>query len=150
MIFLIIIGADLFGYFMALSQLPLAMATWLIHLNVGAMGVLWIILVVYLILGCVMDELAIILLTVPIFFPVVMQLGFDPIWFGVIVVVTVQIGLVSPPVGLNVFVIAGMARDVPMPRIFRGIMPFLAAMVVLLVVLTAWPDLALILPRSMK
>ena len=150
MIFLIIIGADLFGYFMALSQLPLAMATWLIHLNVGALGVLWIILALYLILGCVMDELAIILLTVPIFFPVVMQLGFDPIWFGVIIVVTVQIGLVSPPVGLNVFVIAGMARDVPIPRIFRGIMPFLAAMVVLLVLLTAWPDLALILPRNMK
>jgi tripartite ATP-independent transporter DctM subunit len=150
MIFLIIIGADLFGYFMALSQLPLAMANWLIHLNVGAMGVLWIILVLYLILGCVMDELAIILLTVPIFFPVVMQLGFDPIWFGVVIVVTVQIGLVSPPVGLNVFVIAGMARDVPMPRIFRGIMPVLAAMVVLLVALTVWPDLALILPRNMK
>jgi len=150
MIFLIIIGADLFGYFMALSQLPLAMANWLIHLNVGAMGVLWIILVLYLILGCVMDELAIILLTVPIFFPVVMQLGFDPIWFGVIIVVTVQIGLVSPPVGLNVFVIAGMARDVPLTKIFRGIMPFLAAMFVLLVLLTVWPDLALILPRNMK
>jgi len=97
-----------------------------------------------------MDELAIILLTVPIFFPVVTQLGFDPIWFGVIIVVTVQIGLVSPPVGLNVFVIAGMARDVPMPKIFRGIMPFLAAMIVLLVLLTIWPDLALILPRHMK
>lgn len=150
MIFLIIIGADLFGYFMALSQLPLAMANWLIHLHVGALGVLWIILILYLILGCVMDELAIILLTVPIFFPVVTQLGFDPIWFGVIIVVTVQIGLVSPPVGLNVFVIAGMARDVPMPKIFRGIMPFLAAMVVLLVLLTIWPDLALILPRHMK
>ena len=150
MIFLIIIGADLFGYFMALSQLPLAMATWLIHLNVGAFGVLWIILVLYLVLGCVMDELAIILLTVPIFFPVVMQLGFDPIWFGVIIVVTVQIGLVSPPVGLNVFVIAGMARDVPLPRIFRGILPFLAAMFVLLVLLTLWPEMALILPRSMK
>jgi C4-dicarboxylate transporter DctM subunit len=150
MIFLIIIGADLFGYFMALSQLPLAMANWLIHLHVGALGVLWIILVLYLILGCVMDELAIILLTVPIFFPVVTQLGFDPIWFGVIIVVTVQIGLVSPPVGLNVFVIAGMARDVPIPKIFRGIMPFLAAMIVLLVLLTIWPDLALILPRHMK
>ena len=150
MIFLIVIGADLFGYFMALSQLPLAMASWLIHLNVGALGVLWIILVLYLVLGCVMDELAIILLTVPIFFPVVMQLGFDPIWFGVMIVVTVQIGLVSPPVGLNVFVIAGMARDVPIPRIFRGIMPFLGAMVVLLVLLTMWPDLALILPRTMK
>jgi tripartite ATP-independent transporter DctM subunit len=150
MIFLIIIGADLFGYFMALSQLPLAMASWLIHLHVGALGVLWIILILYLILGCVMDELAIILLTVPIFFPVVTQLGFDPIWFGVIIVVTVQIGLVSPPVGLNVFVIAGMARDVPMPKIFRGIMPFLAAMIVLLVLLTIWPGLALILPRHMK
>jgi C4-dicarboxylate transporter, DctM subunit len=150
MIFLIIIGADLFGYFMALSQLPLAMANWLIHLHVGALGVLWIILIVYLILGCVMDELAIILLTVPIFFPVVTQLGFDPIWFGVIIVVTVQIGLVSPPVGLNVFVIAGMARDVPMPKIFRGIMPFLAAMLVLLVLLTIWPDLALTLPRQMR
>ena len=150
MIFLIVIGADLFGYFMALSQLPLAMANWLIHLNVGALGVLWIILVLYLILGCVMDELAIILLTVPIFFPVVMQLGFDPIWFGVIIVVTVQIGLVSPPVGLNVFVIAGMAREVGLPKIFRGIMPFLAAMVALLVLLIAWPDLALILPRTMK
>ncbi len=150
MIFLIVIGADLFGYFMALSQLPLAMANWLIHLHVGALGVLWIILVLYLILGCVMDELAIILLTVPIFFPVVMQLGFDPIWFGVIIVVTVQIGLVSPPVGLNVFVIAGMAREVGLPKIFRGIMPFLAAMIVLLVALTVWPDLALILPRNMR
>jgi C4-dicarboxylate transporter DctM subunit len=150
MIFLIIIGADLFGYFMALSQLPLAMANWLIHLNVGAFGVLWIILILYLILGCVMDELAIILLTVPIFFPVVSQLGFDPIWFGVIIVVTVQIGLVSPPVGLNVFVIAGMARDVPMPKIFRGILPFLVAMIALLVLLTLWPGLALVLPRHMK
>jgi C4-dicarboxylate transporter, DctM subunit len=150
MIFLLIIGADLFGYFMALSQLPLAMASWLIHLNAGAMLVLWIILVLYLILGCVMDELAIILLTVPIFFPAVMQLGFDPIWFGVLIVVAVQIGLVSTPVGLNVLVIARMARDVPMPRIFRGIMPFLAAMIVVLVLLTVWPDFALVLPRNMK
>jgi C4-dicarboxylate transporter DctM subunit len=150
MIFLIVIGADLVGYFMALSQLPLAMANWLVHLNVGAMGVLWIILILYLILGCVMDELAIILLTVPIFFPVVTQLGFDPIWFGVIIVVTVQIGLVSPPVGLNVFVIAGKARDVPIPKIFRGIMPFLAAMVVLLILLTIWPEIALILPGQMR
>ena len=150
MVFLIIVGADLSGYFMALSQLPLVMATWLIHLNVGALGVLRIILVLYLMLGCVMDELAIILLPVPIYFLVVMQVGLDPIWFGVIIAVTVQIELVSPPVGLNVYVIVGMARDVPIARIFRGIMPFLAAMVVLLVLLTVWPDLALILPRNMK
>jgi tripartite ATP-independent transporter DctM subunit len=150
MIFLIVIGADLFGYFMALSQLPMALAGWLTTLPVGPVVVLGIIITVYLILGCLMDELAIILLTVPIFFPVVTALGYDPIWFGVVIVVTVQIGLVSPPVGLNVFVISGMARDVPMAAIFRGIMPFLAAMIVLLALLTVWPDMALILPRTMK
>ncbi len=94
--------------------------------------------------------LAIILLTLPIFFPVVTALGHDPIWFGVIIVVNVQIGLKSPPVALNVFVIAGMARDVRIASIFRGIIPFLAAMLVLLVLLALWPDLALILPRTMK
>jgi C4-dicarboxylate transporter DctM subunit len=150
MIFLIIIGADLFGYFMALSQLPMAMAEWLSHLQVGAVTVLWLIVAVYLVLGCLMDELAMILLTVPIFFPVVMALGFDPIWFGVMIVGVVQFGLIAPPVALNVFVVAGMARTVPIAQIFRGIMPFLAAMLVLLVLLTIWPDLALMLPRTMK
>ena len=150
MIFLIIIGADLFGYFMALSQLPLALADWLAHLDVGRITVLWIIVVVYLVLGCLMDELAMILLTVPIFFPVITRLGFDPIWFGVMIVGVVQFGLIAPPVALNVFVIAGMARTVPIAQIFRGIMPFLAAMLVLLVLLTLWPDLALMLPRTMK
>ncbi len=89
-------------------------------------------------------------MTVPIFFPVITALGFDPIWFGVIIAVTVQAGLISPPVGLNVFVIAGMARDVPMASIFRGVMPFLAAMIVLMVLLTTWPEMALVLPRTMK
>ncbi len=150
MIFLIIIGADLFGYFMALSQTPLALAGWLVSLKVGPVVVIWIIIVVYLVLGCLMDELAMILLTVPIFFPVVMALGFDPIWFGVMIVAVVQFGLIAPPVALNVFVIAGIAKDVPIATIFRGIMPFLAAMIVLMILLTAWPDLALILPRHMK
>ena len=90
------------------------------------------------------------MLTVPIFFPVVKAIGYDPIWFGVIIVVVVQIGLIAPPVGLNVFVIGGMARDVPLTTIYRGIMPFLAAMLVLLALLTMWPGLALTLPRSMK
>jgi C4-dicarboxylate transporter DctM subunit len=150
MIFLIIIGADLFGYFMALSQTPMALAAWLVSLKVGPVVVIWIIIVVYLVLGCLMDELAMILLTVPIFFPVVMALGFDPIWFGVMIVAVVQFGLIAPPVALNVFVIAGIAKDVPIATIFRGIMPFLAAMIILMILLTAWPDLALILPRHMK
>jgi tripartite ATP-independent transporter DctM subunit len=150
MIFLIIIGADLFGYFMALSQLPLALAAWLTQLQVGPVTVLWIIIAVYLVLGCLMDELAMILLTVPIFFPVITTLGFDPIWFGVMIVGVVQFGLIAPPVALNVFVIAGMARTVPIAQIFRGIMPFLAAMLVLLILLTVWPGMALLLPRTMK
>jgi tripartite ATP-independent transporter DctM subunit len=150
MIFLIVIGADLFGYFMALSQTPLAMASWLASLKVGPVVVIWVIIAVYLVLGCLMDELAMILLTVPIFFPVVSTLGFDPIWFGVIIVAVVQFGLIAPPVALNVFVIAGIAEDVPVATIFRGITPFLVAMVVLMLLLTVWPDLALILPRNMK
>jgi C4-dicarboxylate transporter, DctM subunit len=89
-------------------------------------------------------------LTVPIFFPVVTAVGYDPIWFGVIIVVVVQIGLIAPPVGLNVFVIGGMARDVPLDTIYRGILPFLAAKIVLLVLLTLWPGMALLLPSTMR
>lgn len=97
-----------------------------------------------------MDELAMILLTVPIFFPVITAVGYDPIWFGVIIVVVVQVGLIAPPVGLNVFVIGGMARDVPLATIYRGIMPFLLAQIVLLVLLTLWPGMALLLPGTMQ
>jgi C4-dicarboxylate transporter, DctM subunit len=150
MIFFIVIGADLFGYFMALSQLPLSLAAWLTSANAGPATVLWLVFAVYFVLGCLMDELAIILLTVPIFFPVMTALGYDPIWFGVVIVLTVQIGLISPPVALNVFIIAGMAREVPIASIFRGITPFLVAMVVLMVLLTMWPDIALVLPRQMR
>jgi C4-dicarboxylate transporter, DctM subunit len=112
--------------------------------------VLWAIILTYIVLGALMDELAMILLTVPIFFPVVTAIGYDPIWFGVVIVVVVQIGLIAPPVGLNVFVIGGMARDVPLATIYRGAMPFLVAMIVLLVILTLWPGLALLLPSQMR
>jgi tripartite ATP-independent transporter DctM subunit len=150
MVFFIIIGADLFGYFMALSQMPMALAAWLGELRVAPVVVLWTIIATYILLGALMDELAMILLTVPIFFPVVTALGYDPIWFGVIIVLVVQIGLIAPPIGMNVFVIGGMARDVPLATIYRGIMPFLAAMIVLLGLLTVWPGLALLLPANMK
>jgi tripartite ATP-independent transporter DctM subunit len=150
MVFFIVIGADLFGYFMALSQMPMQLAAWLGRLQAAPVVVLWAIIVTYIILGALMDELAMILLTVPIFFPVIMAVGYDPIWFGVIIVVVVQIGLIAPPVGLNVFVIGGMARDVPLATIYRGILPFLVAQIVLLILLTLWPGMALLLPGSMK
>ncbi len=150
MIFFIVIGADLFGYFMALSQMPMRLAAWLSGLHVAPVIVLWAIIATYIVLGALMDELAMILLTVPIFFPVVTAVGYDPIWFGVIIVVVVQIGLIAPPVGLNVFVIGGMARDVPLATIYRGIMPFLVAQIALLVLLTLWPEMALLLPSTMQ
>jgi C4-dicarboxylate transporter, DctM subunit len=149
MVFFIVIGADLFNYFMALSQMPMRLAGWLAQMQVAPVIVLWAIIGTYIVLGALMDELAMILLTVPIFFPVVTGIGYDPIWFGVIIVVVVQIGLIAPPVGLNVFVIGGMARDVPLPTIYRGIMPFLACQILLLVVLTLWPRIALLLPSTM-
>jgi C4-dicarboxylate transporter DctM subunit len=150
MVFFIVIGADLFGYFMTLSQMPMRLAGWLAGLHVAPVVVLWTIILTYILLGALMDELAMILLTVPIFFPVVTALGYDPIWFGVIIVVVVQIGLIAPPIGLNVFVIGGMARDVPLATIYRGILPFLAMQIVLLVVLTLWPGMALLLPSTMR
>jgi tripartite ATP-independent transporter DctM subunit len=150
MVFFIVIGADLFGYFMALSQFPMRLAGWFTHMQVAPVVVLWSIIATYIVLGALMDELAMILLTVPIFFPIVKSLGYDPIWFGVVIVVVVQIGLIAPPIGLNVFVIGGIARDVPLTTIYRGIMPFLAAMIVLLVLLTLWPQLALLLPGTMR
>jgi tripartite ATP-independent transporter DctM subunit len=150
MVFFIVIGADLFGYFMALSQMPMQLAAWLGHLQAAPVVVLWAIIITYIILGALMDELAMILLTVPIFFPVITAVGYDPIWFGVIIVVVVQIGLIAPPVGLNVFVIGGMARDVPLATIYRGIMPFLVAQIVLLLLLTLWPGMALLLPSTMR
>ncbi len=150
MVFFIVIGADLFGYFMALSQMPMRLAGWFAEMQLAPVVVLWLIIATYVLLGALMDELAMILLTVPIFFPVIQSIGYDPIWFGVIIVVVVQIGLLAPPVGLNVFVIGGMARDVPLPTIYRGVMPFVAAQIVLLILLTLWPGLALMLPATMR
>jgi TRAP-type C4-dicarboxylate transport system permease large subunit len=126
------------------------LAGWFTQMQMAPVVVLWSIIVTYIVLGALMDELAMILLTVPIFFPIVKSLGYDPIWFGVIIVVVVQIGLIAPPVGLNVFVIGGMARDVPLTAIYRGVMPFLAMQIVLLVLLTLWPRMALLLPGTMR
>lgn len=145
-IMLIVVGAYLFGYFLTITQFTQNAVEFLVHLPVGPYGVLALIMVGYLVLGAVMDELAMILLTVPIVFPAMMQLGFDPVWFGVIVVMAVTFGMICPPVGMNVFVINSIARDVPLGSIYKGTMPFIAVDVVRLLILCAFPALSLWLP----
>jgi len=142
----IVVGAFLFGYFLTITQFTQNAVDWLVNLPIGAYGVLALVMVGYFILGAVMDELAMILLTVPIVFPAMTLLGFDPVWFGVIVVMAVTFGMICPPVGMNVFVINSIARDVPLTRIYRGTMPFIAVDVLRLVILCAFPGLALWLP----
>jgi C4-dicarboxylate transporter, DctM subunit len=146
----ILIGAVILGYFLAVTQLPMRLAEMLAASGLSPTMIMLMIIAAYLVMGAFMDELAMILLTVPILFPVVQAMGYDPIWFGVIVVIVCQAGMIAPPVGINVFVISGMVKDVPMAHIYRGILPFLAAMVVLLAILMVVPEIALYLPRTMR
>ena len=145
----IVLGAYLFGYFLTITQFTQKSIDFLVHLPVGAYGVLAIVMLGYLILGALMDELAMILLTVPIVFPAMMHLGFDPVWFGVIIVMAVTFGMICPPVGMNVFVINSIATDIPLTRIYRGTFPFIAMDIVRLVLLCAFPALSLWLPKTM-
>ena len=149
MIFTILIGANIFAYFLTVSQMTDQLSGWVAGLGLNRYAVVLLICLVYIILGCLMDGLAIMVLTLPIVFPLVMELGFDPIWFGVVMTVLLEMGLITPPVGMNVFVISGVARDVPMYTIFRGILPFLAAMFVCLALLIVFPEIALYLPETM-
>ncbi|MFH1652233.1 MAG: TRAP transporter large permease subunit [Chloroflexota bacterium] len=150
MVFLILIGAMIFGYFLAYTRLPFELAGFVTGLNLPPLAILTAVLLVYLALGCIMDSLSLIILTTPIFLPLILALGFDPIWFGVIFVIILEAGLITPPVGMNVYIIKGVAKDVPMETIFRGILPFLAAMIFCIVILTAFPQIALFLPNLMK
>lgn len=150
MIFIIIMGAMILGYFLAVSRLPFELASIIGGLEVNRYIILALILVLYIFLGCLMDSMAMLLITVPIFFPLIMSLGFNPIWFGVVMVRVCEIGLITPPVGLNVFIISGVARDVSMYTIFRGILPFLIADVIHVALLVAVPQISLLLPSLMK
>ena len=149
MIVLIIAGAGVFNSFIAYSRLPFAVADWVGGLPLPPDVVMLLIVFVYMILGCFMDTLAMILLTIPIFFPVAQQLGFDPIWFGVIIVVVCEMGLITPPVGISVFVVKGIMPDIPLYTIFRGIYPFLIAQWVLIFILLFFPEVATYLPHHM-
>jgi TRAP-type C4-dicarboxylate transport system permease large subunit len=116
---------------------------------VGRYGVLVLIMLMYLVLGCLMDAMAMIILTVPIIFPVITALGFDPIWFGIIIVMTVELGLIHPPVGMNVFVIKSVVKEVSFTTIFKGVLPFVATDILRLAILIAFPVIALWLPGRM-
>lgn len=122
-----LIGAIVLGYFLAITQLPMRLAEMLASSGLSPTSIMLMIIAAYLVMGAVMDELAMILLTVPILFPVAQAIGYDQIWFGVIIVIVCQAGMIAPPVGLNVLVVSGMVKDVPMADIYRGILPFLAA-----------------------
>ena len=148
-VFTVLIGALLFGYFLTITQVPQKVTVFLTSLGVGTYGVLALIMLMYLVLGCLMDALAMIILTVPIIFPVVTELGFDPIWFGVIIVMTVELGLIHPPVGMNVFVIKSVIHDVTFSSIFKGVLPFIATDILRLIILIAFPIIALWLPGQM-
>ena len=148
-VLLILIAAHLINPFVALSHLPAEVSRLLTALDLGPRGTLVVILAIYLVLGCFLEGLAMLVLTLPIFMPVVLGLGIDPIWFGVLVVLTLEMGLISPPVGINVFIVKSVARDVPLMDIFRGVMPFWFAMLATLVVLVAVPWISLWLPSMM-
>jgi tripartite ATP-independent transporter DctM subunit len=148
MVFLILIGAFIFNPFLALTGIPQAIAEWVGALNLSPLALIALVTIGYIILGTFLEGFAILVLTIPIVFPMVMAAGFDPIWFGVLVVVLLEMGLISPPLGLNVFVVQGIS-NVPVGQIFRGIMPFWAAMIVCAILLILFPDIALLLPNTM-
>ncbi|HUI16913.1 MAG TPA: TRAP transporter permease [Alphaproteobacteria bacterium] len=148
-VFTILIGALLFGYFLTITETPQKVTAFLTGLGLGSYGVLALIMLMYLVLGCLMDAMAMIILTIPIIFPVIKTLGFDPIWFGVIIVMTVELGLIHPPVGMNVFVIKSVVPEVKFATIFRGVLPFILTDLIRLVILIAFPLLATWLPRTM-
>ena len=145
-VFTVLIGALLFGYFLTITGTPQHVTEFLTGLGVGSYGVLLLILLMYLVLGCLMDAMAMIILTVPIVFPVITSLGFDPIWFGVIIVMTVELGLIHPPVGMNVFVIKSVVGELKFSTIFLGVTPFIVTDLLRLALLVAVPVLATWLP----
>ncbi len=147
MIMLLVASAVIFGRFIAISRIPFALADWAAALDLPSFIVIALILLIYLVLGCFIDALALILLTIPIFLPVAVNvLGYDPIWFGVIIVMVVAMGVITPPVGMNVYIVKGVAGNVPLEVIFRGIWPFLIAIIAALALLISFPQLATFLP----
>lgn len=150
MVLVIVAGATVFGHFLAITRIPYALATWVSELALPNFGIMAFIILVYLVGGCFIDALALILLTIPIFYPVVTNMGYNPIWFGVIIVLVTQMGVITPPVGVNVYVVHGVVKDVPLENIFKGAFPFLVALILCALILIPFPQIALFLPGFMR
>jgi len=147
MVLFILAGATVFGHFLAISNIPFALAEWVENLPLPPLAIMGVLVFIYFIGGFFMDSMALIVVTIPIFFPIVERLGFDPIWFGVMIVLTGEMGVISPPVGVNVFVIKGIAPDIPLEKIFRGIIPFLVAIILVTIILFVFSDIVTFLPN---
>jgi tripartite ATP-independent transporter DctM subunit len=147
MLFFIVIMAFVYAYFLVLTRLPESLVDLVTSLGLSPLAIMLLLIVFYLVLGCFLDSLGMILLTVPVFLPLVIGLGYDPVWFGVLVVLVVEIGLITPPVGMNLFVIRAQQNDIGLGTLYRGVLPFLSAGAVMIVLLLAFPALALWLPR---
>lgn len=147
MVLCIIAGATVFGHFMAVTNIPFMLADWISDLAIPPIMVMAVIILMYLVGGCFMDSMALVVLTVPVLFPVVLRLGFDPIWFGVIIVLVSEMGVITPPVGVNVYVIKGIAPEVALEKIFKGVLPFLVAILINTAICLIFPRLVLFLPK---
>ncbi len=146
MVIVIITGAMIFGRFLAITRIPFNIASWVVSLPFSKISIMAIIFLIYIIGGAVMDALALLLITIPIFFPVAMKLGYDPIWFGVTITIVTTLGAVTPPVGATTYVVGGMAKDVPLERVFRGVAYFLPAYILCIIIMMVFPDVVLFLP----
>jgi tripartite ATP-independent transporter DctM subunit len=150
MLFTILIAATIFSSFVNFTTMPGDLKDWILHLGLSPLMVVGAMMLIYVLLGTIMEELSMVLLTIPVFFPIVTSLGFDPVWFGVLIVLVVQIGLISPPVGMNLFVLNALLEKVTLPQIFRGVWLFVAVLVLALFVCLEYPPLSLWLPSFMK
>ncbi|HMB73974.1 MAG TPA: TRAP transporter large permease subunit, partial [Gammaproteobacteria bacterium] len=148
MIFFVFLGALMFARFIALTQLPVSFAGAITDLGLPSAVVILVLVAFYVVLGCVLETVSMILITVPVFLPLVVGLGYDPVWFGILVVVVAEMGLITPPVGLNIFVIRSQLPEISLTTIYKGVLPYLAAPAALTLLLIVLPELALWLPRA--
>jgi tripartite ATP-independent transporter DctM subunit len=149
MVLLLVAGAVIFGHFLAVTRIPFAVAQWVGGVDLPNWAIVALICLVYLVGGCFIDALALMMLTIPIFYPIILTLGYDPVWFGIIIVLVTQMGVITPPVGINVYVVNGIAQDVALEKIFKGVIPFLLALIVGTGLLVAFPQIVVWLPRLM-
>jgi len=149
MILTIVAGATVFGHFLAVTRIPATLSGWVVTLPLPPWGIMLVIMFFFFVGGCFMDALGMILLTIPIFYPVAIAIGYDPIWFGVVIVLVTELGVITPPVGINVYVVSGIAKDVPLEVIFKGAFPYVLALSAYLIIMLLFPQIALFLPSFM-